>query len=322
MLLRIVFSALTLLSMSVQAVEYKAWTLVGADHPVSIGVQHFIDEVRTKTNGKFDGKLYADASLGDQNKAVTLLDKGEIGIAEFGVSTLVKSLPELDVLYLPFLFRDTRHLFAVMDGDIGTGIVARLAEKNAYVIGWYDGGARSFYTRNKPIRNLSDFKGLRLRVSNSKLYMGLVSALDGVPVPMPFKDVPAALESGSIDGAENNLISFATEDHYRNARYFTFTNHVMVPEALVVAPKLWATLSPEEKEIFKEAGQNSAIFMRQSWEKRQSEVRAKMEKNKVKFFNILDSGIYISRMRPVYQPYMDNPRQADLIMQIMTTSSR
>ncbi len=159
-------------------------------------------------------------------------------------------------------------------------------------------------------------------MSNSKLYMGLVEAMDAVPVVLPFKDVPAALESGKIDGAENNLISFATEDHYRNAHYFTFTNHVMVPEALVVSPKLWATLSDSEKDIFREAGQNSAVFMRQVWKKRDAEVRAQMEKNKVKFFNILDSGIYISRMRPVYKPYMDDPHKADLIMQIMTTPSK
>ncbi len=158
MLPRIIFAMLALLSISAHAVEYKAWTQLGADHPVALGMQHFIDEVRTKTAGKFDGKLYTDASLGDQNKASELLDKGEIGVAEFGISTLVKSLPELDVLYLPFLFRDTQHLFVVMDGDIGNGLTARLAEKNSYVIGWYDGGARSFYTRNKPIRNLSDFK--------------------------------------------------------------------------------------------------------------------------------------------------------------------
>ncbi|HEX5125564.1 MAG TPA: TRAP transporter substrate-binding protein DctP, partial [Rhodocyclaceae bacterium] len=285
-------------------------------------MQFFADQVKEKTNGKYEPKVYANAILGDQNKAVAMLKTGEIGFAEVNLTPLSKAVPQLEALSLPFLFRNSEHMLSIMDSDIGKELEAALFAKGYVVVGWYDGGARSFYTKNKPVRFASDYAGKRIRVADNKLFKDMVSALGATPVVVPYKDVNKSFEDDTIDGAENNLPAFESEQHYKYAKYFSFSNHIVLPEALVVSMPLWAKLTDDERIIFKEAGQASAVYMREQFNKRLQASRAKLEKQGVKFYDLQDAGPFISRMRDIYQPYIDNPVTSGLVIRIMTTSPR
>lgn len=307
--------------LTAQAAELKGWTQQTDDYPVTQGMQFFADQIKAKTNGKYTGKVYANASLGDQNKALQMLAAGQVDFAVVNNTPLSKAVPKMEVLSLPFLFRSSRHLFSIMDGDVGEGLEKELLAKGFVVLGWYDGGGRSFYTRNKPLRFATDYAGERIRVADNKLFKDMVSALGATPVVVAYKDINAAFESGTIDGAENNLPSFEAEQHYKYAKYYSFDNHIVLPEALVVSMALWNRLSPEERDIFREAGHDSAVFQREQFAKRIQASRAKLEKEGVKFYELKDPGPFIARMGDIYRPYTDNPSTSGLVISIMTAPS-
>lgn len=305
--------------MAASAAELKGWTQQTDDYPVTQAMQFFADQIKTKTGGKYTGKVFPNSTLGDQNKALKLLDAGEVDFAVVNNTPLSKAVPKMEVLSLPFLFRNSAHMLSIMDGPIGQELEKDLAAKGFIVIGWYDGGARSFYTRNKPVRFATDYEGERIRVADNQLYKDMVTALGASPVVVAYKDIKKSFENDEIDGAENNLPSYEAEQHYKYAKYFSFSNHIVTPEALVVSKVLWGKLSDTEKTTFREAGKASAIFMRQQFNKRLEASRTKLEKEGVKFYALQDPGPFISRMRPIYQPYINNPDTSDMVIRIMTS---
>ena len=136
---------------------------------------------------------------------------------------------------------------------------------NLVALSWYDAGARSFYNTGRPIETLEDMRGLNIRVQESELMMDTIEALGATPVPTAFGDVYSGLQTGKIDGAENNWPS----RHYEVARYFTLDEHTRVPELQLAAQPTWDKLSPEYQDIIRECAQESAQYERQLWAARE-----------------------------------------------------
>ncbi|MFT4173880.1 MAG: TRAP transporter substrate-binding protein [Rhodocyclaceae bacterium] len=312
-------AALTLAT--AHAAELKGWTQQTDDYPVTQGMQFFARQIETRTGGRYTAKVFANGALGDQAKALQMLGSGEVDFAVVNNTPLSKAVPKMEVLSLPFLFRNPEHMLGIMDGPIGQELERDLATKGFIVLGWYDGGGRSFYTRGKPLRFATDFKDQRFRVADNKLFKDMVSALGATPVVIAYKDVNKRFESNAIDGAENNIPSYEAEQHYKYAKAFSVTHHIVLPEALVISPTLWNRLSEADKAAFREAGKASATYMREQFARRIEASRAKLEKEGVKFYTLQDAGPFISRMRPIYQPYIDNPATSNMVIRIMTTQA-
>ena len=134
-----------------------------------------------------------------------------------------------------------------------SGELNSLEEFNFVGLGWFDGGARHFYNSRREIKTVSDLKGLKIRVQESKLMTNLVSCLGAVPTPMPFGEVYSALQTGVIDGAENNLPSYYSTSHYEVAKYITLDGHSRIPEIIIASKLSWDKLSKEDQEIIRQA---------------------------------------------------------------------
>lgn len=292
----------------------RAWNTHPDGYPVTEAMKSFISDVEAGTKGRIAIKLYSDAVLGDQSKAVTMLKAGELDVAEFNLGPLTEAAPGLKAFTLPFLFTNAAHMFRLLDGEMG-GRLAEKAKASGYVVvGWYNGGSRSFYCANKPISRREDLVGQRIRVQQSDVYIDMVKQLGGIPVVLPYKEVQDGFRNNKIDCAENNIVSYENTDHYKIAKYMLLDQHMVSPEALVVSTKLWNKLSPEDQAIFKQAGKKSALLMRDLWEKRVTAARANLTKEGVQFVNVTDSSSYVRRMAPLYKQFMDNPEiRADLL---------
>jgi TRAP-type C4-dicarboxylate transport system substrate-binding protein len=220
-------------------------------------------------------------------------------------------------LNLPFLFRDSGHMFRNLDGKLGDQFSANLHAAGFVVLGWYDGGSRSFYCV-EPITKASDLAGKRIRVQKSEVYIEMVTLLGSEPVTVPFKEVMASLQGGKIDCAENNLPSYESTGHYTMAKNVYVTNHVVSPEALVVSVNLWSKLSDADKIAFKTAGTQSALFMRELWGKRVTQALEATTKQGSQYVRSKDSANMIRRMGPLYARYMADPKTRAELLTILS----
>lgn len=282
--------------------ELKGWSVHPDDYPVNLGMQRFADAVGPATKGRHTARVYANSQLAPQGAVLEKIASGEIDFAEIGVVGYGEKVPALRVLGMPYMFHDSAQMFALLDGRLGDILAAELEKAGVVLLGWYDGGTRNFYHRHKPLQNLSSFASVKLRVGNTKMHIEMVDALGATAVPLPFKEVYAALEQGRVDGAENNLPSYESTGHYKLAPHYTFTQHLVSPEMLIMSKKTWDELSPAEQVQLRAAGRGSASFMREEWNRRLKEIQARLEKQGVKFHFATDYGPFVRRMKPIYEP--------------------
>ncbi|PQA76306.1 TRAP transporter substrate-binding protein [Rhodoferax sp. TS-BS-61-7] len=297
--------------------KLRAWNIHPDGYPVTEAMKRFASLVSQNTGGRYQIDIFSNATLGDQPKAVQMLKAGEVDVAEFSSGPLSDAVPGLKALNLPFLFSDSAHMFKHLDGKLGERFAAKLQTAGFVVLGWYDGGGRSFYCASRTVNSFKDLAGARIRVQQSEIYIEMVKLLEATPVALPFKEVLGALEQNTVDCAENNMPSFESTGHYKVAKSVYVTNHVVSPEALVVSTKLWASLSPADKAVFAKAGTDSAATMRELWNKRVASAIETATKQGVQFVRVKDVAPMVRRMAPMYGKYMADPSTREELLTII-----
>ncbi len=166
---------------------------------------------------------------------------------------------------MPFVFRDADHLWKVLEGSLGKELLKDLEKDDMVGLSYYDSGARSFYTKDKPINTPADAKGQKIRVLQSNIFVDFAEAVGASATPMGYGEVYSALQTGIIDGAENNPPSLWAMKHYESCKYFALDEHMMVPEVVVISKKIWDTLSPEDQKIVAQAALESSAYEKKLW---------------------------------------------------------
>jgi tripartite ATP-independent transporter DctP family solute receptor len=297
--------------------KLRAWNIHPEGYPVTEAMKSFAQQVAKGTQGRYQIEVHSNATLGDQPKAVQMLKAGEIDLAEFSSGPLSDAVPGIKVLNLPFLFTDSAHMFRHLDGKLGERFSSNLKNAGFVVLGWYDGGARSFYCAKRSPANIRDLAGASIRVQQSEIFKEMVTLLDAKPVALPFKEVLAGFEKGDIDCAENNMPSYESTGHYKVARNVYVTNHVISPEALVVSTALWNKLTPEDRKVFADAGAQSALLMRDLWNKRVAQAQEIASKQGSQFVRVKDISPFVRRMAPLYSKFMADPTTREELLTIV-----
>ncbi len=275
------------------------------DYPTTQGAYKFAELINEKTNGRIQIDIQAGGVLGDEKSVCEQLQFGGIDFARMSLSPLAELVPKLNVLLLPYLYRDADHMWAVLDGEIGEDFINSFNGSNLTALSWYDGGARNFYNSVRPIEKLEDMKGLKIRVQESEMMRGLIEALDANPVPMAYADVYSALQTGAIDGAENNWPSYESTNHYEVAKYFTIDEHNRVPELQLVSRSTWDKLSPEDQAIIKECALESAKYEKQLWAEREktSEEKVRTAGSEITELSPEEKERFQEAVKPMYERY-------------------
>lgn len=248
------------------------------DYPTVQGARKFAELVQEKTSGRIKINVFAGGEMGSENEVVEQLQYGGIDFARASVMILAEIKPKFNVLQLPYLYRDEKHMWKVLDGEIGEEFKDELGESGLVALSWYDAGARHFYNSSHPIKCVEDLKKMRIRVANSDMMSAMVEALGARAVPMAYSEVYAALETSSIDGAENNWPSYESMGHYEVAKYITLDAHARIPEMQLASQATWEKLSDSDREIIMACAEESARYERQLWEIREQKVREQLIK--------------------------------------------
>lgn len=275
-----------------------------SDYPTTLGGQRFAELVEERTNGRIKIMVNDSGSMGTETDVLTQMKYGGVDMARVSISQLSAYAPEMNVLQMPYLYRDSEHMWQVLDGEIGDRFLSELSADAFVGLSWYDAGARSFYT-TAPIEKLEDMEGLVIRVQDSKLMIDAIEALGAKAVTTDYAEVFSAIETGKVDGAENNWPSYESMDHYVVAPFFTEDEHTRVPEMQLISAHTWSKLSEEDKAIFRECAKESAIYERELWSERekQSKSAATAEGAKVISISADEKKRFQAAMSDVYEKY-------------------
>ncbi|GLK86930.1 TRAP transporter substrate-binding protein [Ancylobacter defluvii] len=284
-------------------------------YPTVEAVKYMGELVKQRSNGRLDIQVFNNAALGSEKDTIEQTRFGVIDMNRVNTAPFNNLVPQTQVLGLPFLFRSVDHMHKVVDGPIGDEILAAFEPHGLVGLAFYDSGARSFYTTKKPIKSVADLKGMKIRVQQSDLWIAMMKAFGANATPMPFGEVYSSLETGVVDGAENNWPSYESSRHFEVAKNYTLTEHSLAPEALVISKVSWDKLSPDDQKLLRQAAKESVGKMRELWLAREKASEEKVRNAGVKVLTV-DKTPFIDAMKPVYDSFVTDPKMKDLVTRI------
>lgn len=298
-----------------EAKEIRGWNTHAPDYPVSVAMDHFGKIVAERTEGRIEPKTYHSAQLGEQDQAIEQIQFGGVDFAVFNLVPLNNIIPETQVATLPYAFRSVDQMHRVVDGPIGEEIAGAMQNAGMVGLAWYDSGSRSFYA-NTPLNSAEDLKGLKIRVQNSDVNVAMVEALGANATPIPFGEVYTSIQSGVVDGAENNWPSYESTGHFEVAPYYILDQHTIVPEVFVINASVWGGWSAEDQQIVREAARESAELQRKLWAEREKASEAIVRKAGATIVELADKSAFINAMKPVYDQFVTDAALRDLLDRI------
>lgn len=301
-----------------QNIVLKATDTHPAGYPTVVAVENMGKKLETATNGRIKMQMFPGAVLGQEKEVVEQTQIGAIQIARISLGVVGPVAPDVDVFNMPFVFRDITHMRKVIDGPIGDELLAKVTASPARLValGWMDGGARSLYTK-KLVKTPADLKGVKVRMMGNPLFVDTMNAMGGNGISMAYGEVFSALQTGVIDGAENNPPSMFTSNHYTTgAKYYAQTNHLIIPEILVMSKVTWDKLTPADQALVKKMGREAQLDQRVLWDKSVEEYSAKLKAAGVEFVPV-DQKLFFDATAPVRAKY--GVKFADLMKRIDAT---
>ena len=299
-----------------QKIVLKATDVHPLGYPTVEAVVQMGKKLEAATNGRLSIQMYPSMQLGGEKEMIEQAQVGALAIARISVGPMGPIVPEMNVFNLPFMFRDDAHMEKVIDGPIGDELLKKLSESKANLIGlcWMNAGTRNVYNSKKPIQTVDDLKGLKIRMMGNPVFVDTMNSLGGNGVAMGFDQLINAMQTGVVDGAENNYPSYESGQHYRYAKYYSKTGHLMIPEVLVFSKKIWDELSKEDQALILKVAKEAQQEERKLWYAREKESIKKMAEAGAIVNEVADKKPFQAAVKPVWDKY--GAQHADLIKRI------
>ncbi|MDY1046441.1 TRAP transporter substrate-binding protein [Pseudomonas coleopterorum] len=269
------------------AINIKFAEVHPAGYPPVVAEQEMGKKLVEQSKGEITFKMFAGGVLGSEKEVVEQVQSNAIQMTRVSLGIVGPVVPDVNVFNLPFIFRDQAHMRSIIDGDIGQEILDKItnSEFNLVALGWMDGGTRNLYSK-KPVRQISDLKGMKIRVQGNPVFIDTINAMGGNGIAMATGEIFSALQTGVIDGAENNPPTLLEHNHYQNAKFYTLTEHLILPEPIVMAKGTWNKLNPEQQALVKKLAREAQMEERVLWDKKSSEAEAKLKAGGVEFITL------------------------------------
>lgn len=275
-------------------------------YPTVEAVVQMGKKLETATSGRLSIQMFPSMQLGGEKEMVEQAQLGALAFARVSVGVMGPVVPELNVFNLPFMFRDSTHAEKVMDGPIGDEMLKKITDHpTAGLIGicWMSGGSRNVYNSKRPIKTVDDLKGLKIRMIGNPIFVESMNALGGNGVAMGFDQLINALQTGIVDGAENNEPSYASGQHYRYAKYYSYTGHLILPEILVMSKKVWQSLSKEDQDLVMKFAKEAQQEQRGLWKEMVTKSIAQIKEAGAEINDVADRKPFQDLVKPVWEKY-------------------
>ena len=223
------------------------------DDAQNMGFDVFKKMVEENSKGEIKVQLYPAAQLGDARTIAEGVQMGTIELGDVENGPMGRFVPEAMLWDLPFIFRDIKHVHAVLDGPIGKEVQAQFLKIGIRHLGYNDGGFRNFTNSKRPIKAVADMAGLKIRVMESEVMISTINAFGASAIPMAFGELYSALQQGVVDGQENPMNLIESQRFYEVQKYLSQTQHFYYPRQYIISEKFWQKLSPAHQKIVAEA---------------------------------------------------------------------
>lgn len=288
-------------------------------YPTVAAVQNMGKKLEAATDGRLTIQVYPSMQLGGEKESLEMAQLGALALTRVSVGVMGPIVDNLNVFNLPFVFRDINHMHKVIDGEIGQKLLQEINNHpTAGLIGlaWMDAGARSVYNSKRPVEKLEDLQGLKIRTMGNPMFVDMANAMGANGVAMGYDQLINALQTGVVDGAENNYPSYDTGQHYNYAPYYSTTQHLIIPEILVFSKKVWESLSPDDQALIRKFAAEAQLEERKLWAEREQQALENMKKNNVTITEIspAEKKRFQEAMKPVWDKY--GAKYAELVNQI------
>ncbi|CAI8925564.1 TRAP transporter substrate-binding protein [Pseudomonas sp. IT-P260] len=297
-----------------QALQLKFADIHPAGYPTVVAEENMGKTLTKETNGELTFQYFPGGVLGSEKEVIEQMQVGAVQLSRVSLGIVGPVVPDVNVFNMPFIFRDHQHMRNVIDGPVGDEILDKItnSEFGLVALAWMDGGTRNVYTK-KPVRKLEDLKGMKIRVQGNPMFIDMMNAMGGNGIAMDTGEIFSALQTGVIDGAENNPPTLLEHNHFQNAKFYSLTGHLILPEPIVMSKITWEKLSPEQQALVKTAAKAAQAEERVLWDKKSAASEEKLKAAGVEFIQV-DKKPFYDATAPVREKY--GAAYADLIKKI------
>ncbi len=299
-------TASLLFAPAVVAQVIKAADVHPQGYPNVVAVQNMGEKLKQQTDGKLEIKVFPGGVLGDEKQMIEQAQMGAIDMIRISMAPVAAILPDIEVFTLPYVFRDEDHMHKVIDGDIGKSIGEKLTnnpKSRLVFLGWMDSGTRNLITKT-PVTTPEALKGMKIRVQGSPVALATLKAMGANAVAMGVSEVYSGMQTGVIDGAENNPPTFVAHNYLPIAKNYTLSGHFITPEMLLYSKVKWDKLSADDQQKILTLAREAQAEQRTLWQAYNADAVEKMKAGGVKFQEI-DKAVFVKATEPVRAQYGD-----------------
>ena len=270
-----------------QKVVWKASDVHPLGYPTVEAIVRMGKKLEAASNGRISIQMFPAMQLGGEKEMIEQAQVGALQIARISVGSMGPVVDDLNVFNLPFVFRDEAHMRKVIDGPIGQDMLERMSNgpgSRLIALGWMDAGTRNVYAK-KAVTAPADLKGMKIRMMGNPLFVETMNAMGGNGVAMGFNELYSALQTGVVDGAENNPPTLLAQNHYTVSKVYSLTGHLIIPEIFVFSKRTWEGLSKDDQALVKKLSAETQIEQRKLWDAYTGEAETKLKAAGVQFVN-------------------------------------
>jgi len=298
---------------------WKASDVHPLGYPTVEAIQRMGKKLETSTNGRISIQMFPSMQLGGEKEMIEQAQVGALQIARISVGAMGPVVDDLNVFNMPFIFRDETHMRKVIDGPIGQDLLDRVSNaptSRLIVLGWMDAGTRNVYC-DRPITKPADLKGLKIRMMGNPIFVETMNAMGGNGVAMGFNELYQAMQTGVVDGAENNEPTVLAQNHYQVKKVYSLTGHLIIPEIFVFSKKTWETLSKDDQALLRKVSREAQTEQRQLWDAMVRDAETKLKGFGVQFVKA-DKEAFYKATQPIRDKY--GSKYAALLKRIQETA--
>jgi len=297
----------------------KATDVHPLGYPTVEAIVRLGNKLEKATNGKYKIQMYPSMQLGGEKEMTEQAQVGALQIARISVGPLGTIVDDLNVFNMPFVFKNEAQMRKVIDGPIGNELLGKISGSSARLValGWMDAGTRNVYAE-KAVTKPADLKGMKIRMMGNPVFVETMNAMGGNGVAMGFNELYQALQTGVVDGAENNEPTLFAQNHYQTPRgkVYSLTGHLIIPEIFVYSKLSWEKLPKADQDLIKKLSREAQLEQRKLWDAYVGEATGKLKAAGVKFVPA-DKEAFFKATQPVRDKY--GAKYASLIQRIRDT---
>ena len=284
--------------------NYKVTMTQSATHPYGVGAAKLGELIKERTNGRITLTLFTDSQLAKgEQEMLQALQMGTIDIYVGSTGPVGNFSPSMNILDIPFLFRDFQHVDKVLDGPIGKGLLADLEKNQLKGLAFWENGFRNLTNSRGPIRTPDQAKGLKLRTMENKTHMAAFKAAGISPTPMAWAEVYPALEQKVIDAQENPIAVIYSSKIYEVQKFLSLTGHVYSPAPVIFSMMKWNRIPKADQEIIQKAAVEVAAFQRKLNRDAEAAKIKEMESKGMVVTRDVDKPAWQAAMKPAFADF-------------------